>query len=194
MILNQNEMPVRPHSRGSTMLLNSNELPARPHSWGSAALINQSDLSSHLSAREQEHVARMTGSPLLNFSNTSVKPAVSSGGLIGAIDARERERRYMKEGLSNQLVQHAIAQRQQQQMYEAQQVQQPPVGSIYNMPGASYTWDALNQNTFNQAHMAPRPATNMEWQGYNGPAGSQLPSPAPQQPPNRYYQPYQHQQ
>lgn len=181
MILNQNEMPIRPHSRNSTMLLNQNEMPPRPHSRGSNAILNQSDLSSHLSAREQEHVARMTGSTFFNLSNTNAKPAVSPGGLIGAIDARERERRYMKEGLSNQMVQQAIAQRQQQQhMYETQQMQHPQVGSIYNIPGASYTWDALNQSTYNQPQTIPRPATSSGWNTWNGHVGSQAPPPAPQ--------------
>lgn len=200
MILNQNEMPVRPHSRNSTMLLNQNEMTPRPHSRGSNAILNQSDLSSHLSAREQEHVARMTGSAFFNLSNSNVKPAVSPGGLIGAIDARERERRYMKEGLSNQMVQQAIAQRQQQQMYEtqpmqyggAQQMQHPQVGSIYNMPGASYTWDALNQNTYNQPQMVPRPATSSDWHAWNGHVGSQTPPPAPQHS-NQYFHQQQYQ-
>ncbi|KUL86218.1 hypothetical protein ZTR_08435 [Talaromyces verruculosus] len=200
MILNQNEMPVRPHSRNSTMLLNQNEMTPRPHSRGSNAILNQSDLSSHLSAREQEHVARMTGSAFFNLSNSNVKPAVSPGGLIGAIDARERERRYMKEGLSNQMVQQAIAQRQQQQIYEtqpmqyggAQQMQHPQVGSIYNMPGASYTWDALNQNTYNQPQMIPRPATSSDWHAWNGHIGSQTPPPAPQHS-NQYFHQQQYQ-
>ncbi|OKL59698.1 hypothetical protein UA08_05291 [Talaromyces atroroseus] len=190
MLLNQNDMPIRPHSRGSTMLLNQNDMSVRPQSRGSAALLSQNDISSHLSAREQEHIARMTGSAFFNFSHNNSKPAVSSGGLIGAIDAREREKQYMKEGLSNQLVQTAIAQRQQQQIYEAQQMQHSGVGSIYNMPGASYTWDNLNHNAFNQAHMVPRPATSSDWHVWNGPVASQTPPPATQQP-NHYFQSYQ---
>ncbi|EEA21560.1 hypothetical protein TMatcc_009021 [Talaromyces marneffei ATCC 18224] len=193
MLLNQTEMPMRPHSRNSTMILNQNEMPPRPHSRGSNAILNQSDFSSHLSAREQEHVARMTGSAFFNLSNNNVKPAVSSGGLIGAIDARERERRYMKEGLSNQMVQQAIVQRQQQQqMYESQQMQNPQVGNIYNMPGASYTWDALNQNTFNQPQMIPRPATSSDWHAWNGHVASQTPPPAPQHS-NQYFHQQQYQ-
>lgn len=167
------------------MLLNQNEMPPRPHSRGSTAILNQSDLSSHLSAREQEHVARMTGSSFFNLSNSNVKPAVSPGGLIGAIDARERERQYMKEGLSNQMVQQAIAQRQQQQMYETQQMH-PQVGSVYNMPGASYTWDALNQNAYSQPQMVPRPATSSDWHVWNGHVGSQTAPPTPQHS-NQYF-------
>lgn len=70
------------------------------------------DFSSTLSAREQEHVARMTGSPLLNIPDRSQAPDPNVG-LIGAISAREQERRSMKEGVSSQMVHNAIAQRQQ---------------------------------------------------------------------------------
>lgn len=208
MMLNQGEIPIRPHSRNSTMMLNQHELPARPqsrnstmimlnqnemprpHSRGSTPFLNQNDISSHLSAREQEHIARMTGSAFFNFSHNKTQPTVSSGGLIGAIDAREREKREMREGLSNQLVQTAIAQRQQQQMYEAQHMQHPGAGSMYNMPGASYTWDNLNHNTYNQPQMVPRPATSSDWHAWNGAVASQTPPPATQQP-NHYFQSYQ---
>ena len=69
------------------------------------------DYSSHLSAREQEHVAKMTGGPLLNMGERSRTPDPSIG-LIGAIEAREQERRNIKEGLAGHMVQEAIAQRQ----------------------------------------------------------------------------------
>lgn len=69
------------------------------------------DYSSHLSAREQEHVARVTGGPLLNMGERSRTPDPSIG-LIGAIEAREQERRNIKEGLAGHMVQEAIAQRQ----------------------------------------------------------------------------------
>ena len=75
-------------------------------------------------------------------------------GLVGAIDARERERKEFKDGVSNQMVQHAIAQRQQH--WQQHQVAPPPsapayaaqdgrYNGVYNMPTASHTWDAFNQ-------------------------------------------------
>ncbi|KAL2834061.1 hypothetical protein BJY01DRAFT_85704 [Aspergillus pseudoustus] len=153
------------HTRSqSQMSLNRDSHP-RPKSRGASSMINSADISSHLSAREQEHVARMTGSSFFNLSSETKKtpPPVNPMGLVGAIDAREQEKKLMKEGMSNQMVQHAIAQRQhhwQHQPHPQSHLQQqqfgpvtPPLSyglqtganSIYNMPTASRTWDALNQ-------------------------------------------------
>ncbi|CAG8374788.1 unnamed protein product [Penicillium salamii] len=144
----------------------------RPTSRGAQSMLNHNDHSSYLSAREQEHVARMTGSSFFNMSNDTRKSQthVNPMGLVSAIDAREREKREMREGMSNHMVQQAIAQRQHSMGYQqsmAQQQQQhwspqqfspqpqqnayiyPPQNghqeSMYNMPGANNTWDALNQ-------------------------------------------------
>lgn len=81
------------------------------------------DFSSHLSAREQEHVARVTGGPLLSNVNQQRTPDPNVG-LIGAIGAREQEKRGIKEGLQGRMVQAAIDQRQREvrnsQLYQAQ--------------------------------------------------------------------------
>lgn len=78
--------------------------------------MQQNDYSAKLSAREQEHVAKMTGTPLVNIPRGRVPdPSV---GLIGAIEAREQEKRNMNQGVSGQMVQVAISQRQQS--YDAQ--------------------------------------------------------------------------
>ncbi|KIW83150.1 hypothetical protein Z517_02394 [Fonsecaea pedrosoi CBS 271.37] len=69
------------------------------------------DPSSHLSAREQEHVAKMTGGPLIQVVDRSKTPDPSVG-LIGAIEAREQEKRNIKDGVAGHMVQEAIAQRQ----------------------------------------------------------------------------------
>jgi CCR4-NOT transcriptional complex subunit CAF120 len=73
----------------------------------------QGDYAAKLSAREQEHVARMTGMPLVSVPPRSRTPDPAVG-LIGAIEAREQEKRNMRDGVSGQMVQAAIAQRQQQ--------------------------------------------------------------------------------
>ncbi|KGO75433.1 hypothetical protein PITC_081190 [Penicillium italicum] len=154
---------------------NSPMNPQRPSSRGAQGMLNFSEASTNLSAREQEHVARMTGSSFFNMSNDNRKPQapVSPMGLVSHIDAREREKREMREGMSNHAVQQAIAHRQQhmmnQQQYTPQQFSMPllpafapqqmqpqQAGSVYpsqhvrhesmyNMPTASHTWDALNQ-------------------------------------------------
>ena len=81
------------------------------------------DYSQHLSAREQEHVARMTNSPLINLAGSNNhQHSHSQGGLVSAIEAREQERKAAKEGYGGYMVQQAVAQRQQQ----GYQQQQPP--------------------------------------------------------------------
>ncbi|MCJ1397035.1 hypothetical protein MMC11_000227 [Xylographa trunciseda] len=88
--------------------------PSRPHSRGASTVMNASpDYSSRLSAREQEHVARVTGSPLINVAGNNPRGGPPSGGLVGAIEAREQEKKAIKQGVSGQMVQQAIAQRQQ---------------------------------------------------------------------------------
>jgi CCR4-NOT transcriptional complex subunit CAF120 len=91
--------------------------PSGPQSRGSSPVMNpQQDYSSRLSAHEQEHIAKMTGSPLITVPRKSENQV----GLIGAIHAREQERKNMREGVSGQMVQHAIAQRQQQAQSQGQ--------------------------------------------------------------------------
>ncbi|KAL5046390.1 hypothetical protein BDW71DRAFT_214644 [Aspergillus fruticulosus] len=159
----------------------------RPKSRGASSMFNYNDVSSHLSAREQEHVARMTGSSFFNLSGDKQKtpPPVNPMGLVGAIDAREQEKRLMKEGMSNQMVQHAIAQRQYHWQQQPQQTQLAPAtpphsygvqagsNDFYNMPAASRTWDALNQP------YRPEEPRRQSW-------FSQFPSQPPQPSPAMY--------
>lgn len=131
------EWPIQ-HNRQASI---SKDLPSRPQSRGSQMILNPSgDYSAHLSAREQEHVARVTKSPLINVASNSNRQAPQGGGLIGAIEAREKEKKDIKEGLSSQMVQQAIAQRQQhsqqhsQSYYQSQQ-QFPNPSPQLPMPG-----------------------------------------------------------
>ena len=128
------EFPSQQHVRQASY---SKELPSRPHSRGASTVMNTSgDYSAHLSAREQEHVARVTSSPLINVASNPKKQQPQGGGLIGAIEAREQEKKNMKEGLGGQLVQQAIAQRQQHgQGYQARQQSFPSPSPQLSMPG-----------------------------------------------------------
>ncbi|EXJ54107.1 hypothetical protein A1O7_09444 [Cladophialophora yegresii CBS 114405] len=86
------------------------------------------DYTPHLSAREQEHIAKMTGGPLLQMNERSRTPDPSVG-LIGAIEAREQEKRNIKGGVAGHMVQEAIAQRQAaERNYGTQQA------TIYSSP------------------------------------------------------------
>ena len=128
------EWPIQPHSRQVSL---SKEAPVRPQSRGTTISMNPSgDYSAHLSAREQEHVARVTGSPLINMATNANRQAPQGGGLIGAIEAREKEKKDIKDGLSGHMVQHAIAQRQQHsQGHQNTQQQFPTPSPQMQMPG-----------------------------------------------------------
>ncbi|KAJ5179193.1 hypothetical protein N7492_002403 [Penicillium capsulatum] len=146
------------HARSHSRMTAHADPNYRPSSRGTGPMLNYNDNSNHLSAREQEHVARMTGSSFFNMShdNRRSQAPVNPAGLVSAIDAREREKREMREGMSNHMVQIAIAQRQQhlgqQYQYASQSSGQIHPSqlhsrqeSVYNLPGASRTWDALHQ-------------------------------------------------
>ena len=107
---------------------------ARPNPRGS--MMGPNDIS-HLSAREQEHVARQTRSSFFNLTGAASRPQpqMHPRGLVGEIDAREREKRGLREGMSNHMVQHAIAQRQQHMQYQHPRASMPPQ---YGLPPNGY--------------------------------------------------------
>ncbi len=120
-------------------------LVVRPSSRNSLLV----DYTPHLTAREQEHIARMTGGPLVQVKERSRTPDPSVG-LIGAIEAREIEKRNIKEGLAGHMVQEAILQRQAaERNYGTQQatVYSSPIDSRPNgqwtNPQASMYWGGV---------------------------------------------------
>ncbi|KAL8776410.1 MAG: hypothetical protein Q9213_008285 [Squamulea squamosa] len=133
------EVPTIQHGRQSPL---GKELPPRPSSRAASTMLMNSpsgDVSAHLSAREQEHVARVTGSPLINMAGSPARPGQGppGGGLVGAIEAREKEKQEIRQGVSSHMVQHAIAQRQhhnQVQQQRQQSFSQP--SPQMQMPGA----------------------------------------------------------
>lgn len=132
------ELLQRPSSR------NAGDLLQRPGSRGAGAVLGgQSE--SYLSAREQEQVARATGSPLIQMAGSRNGPP-AGGGLVGAIHTREREREQAKQGRANASTQQAIHQRQfaQQQQQQQQQILQQQQQQAYQqqygqMPGTPGT-------------------------------------------------------
>ena len=159
------------------------ETPPRPNSRGASTVMNSStDYSAHLSAREQEHVARITGSPLINMAGKDSRPVVQGGGLVGAIEAREQEKKAIKQGVSGQMVQHAIAQRQQHAQAQAQgyqsqnnQYSQPSPqmhipGQFPQTPQSGYgNWGNQQQYPPGQPYgyhpQSMHPAAQVYWQG-----------------------------
>ncbi|KAG8527069.1 uncharacterized protein KY384_008498 [Bacidia gigantensis] len=194
------EMAPRPHSRAASNLINAaaeptrlqkrqssygNDIPSRPHSRTASNLMTGSgDYPTHLSAREQEHVARLTGSPLINMAGGKGQDSNSQGGgLIGAIEAREKEKKDIKEGLSGQAVQQAIAQRQ---YYPPQQRQMS-----YGTPSPQFATP--------QPHYAmpggypPSPGTYPPYANQQQQYGWTTPPQQQQPQPQQQYQQYQQQ-
>ncbi|KAJ6101940.1 hypothetical protein N7486_004367 [Penicillium sp. IBT 16267x] len=190
---NSTPPPQRPASGDWTQYtrtgsrMNSHDANYRPSSRATSPMLNY-DISNHLSAREQEHVARVTNSPFFNMSQDNRRPQapVNPVGLVSTIDARERERREMREGFSNQMVQSAINQRQHHMnnqqadaryygsMYPAQsQAQHQPQfrpNAMYNLAGANRTWDAVHQMN------PPEEPRRQSWYGQLGSAPHILPN------------------
>ena len=181
------EWPTQQQKRQSSY---SNELP-RPNSRTASAVMNPSaDYTAYLSAREQEHVARATGSPLINMAANANKDALPQSGLIGAIEAREREKKEIKQGLSGQMVQHAIAQRQQLgQGHQQRQQSFPTPTPQYAMPGQyppspgrqtpplsqfqqPYGWNTPPQQQYAQYQQYPQQQQNYQRQQW-APPGTQ---------------------
>lgn len=109
--------PARPPSRPLS----------RPLSRGAGPLLDQRPTS--LSAREQEHVARVTGTPLIDLNHNTKKPQEqSSEGLTAYIDHREKEKAKAKANRNTMAMQAEIDRRmmaaQQRQMMDMQQMGQ----------------------------------------------------------------------
>ena len=165
----------------------SQDLPPRPSSRSTNMMINPSgDYSAHLSAREQEHVARATGSPVNTMAanpNTRVTP--SGAGLVGAIEAREKEKREIKEGVSGQMVQHAIAQRQQHERgHQSRQASYTLPQPSYSMPGG-FPPSPIQGNS-----AQPSPVQQQPPYGWGPPVPpQQFQPPVQQQQQQQYFQP-----
>ncbi|KAI0882859.1 uncharacterized protein GGS22DRAFT_41853 [Annulohypoxylon maeteangense] len=171
------ELLQRPNSRGA------GELLQRPGSRGAGVVLGGQGGGgdSHLSAREQEHVARVTGTPLINMAGNKNAPTQTGAGLVGAIEAREREKQQMKQGWSSQAAQHAINQRQQQHVFQqyppqAQSPSMPPPSGMYSNLARSGTPHGSNYGGFGT------PGPVYEQEGTWSSPGSGFGSP----PPNNY--------
>lgn len=212
------EWPIQSHSRQVSL---SRDMPTRPQSRGTQIVMNSSgDFTAQLSAREQEVVARVTGSPLIHVATNANRQTQQSGGLIGTIEAREKEKRDVKEGLSGQSVQHAIAQRQQHSHSQQSSTQslphlspqlpmpgQYPLSPFVGTPQERYAWNSQQQQPHALPHQSRQnwtsPAAQQHWSATPTSAtqqqpirqGSQISSPQqPLQQQATYQQQLAHQQ
>ena len=137
------------HSRNNSADLLAGGRPLTP---GSAAALSGGEMSSYLSAREQEHVARVTGTPLISVAGNK-GAAQPQSGLVGAIDARERERAQMKQGFASHSVAQAIDQRQRDQNQQAQRAAQ----AAYAQQQAQFAAQQQQQQGYRGAMVSPGP-------------------------------------
>jgi len=128
----------RPQSRNALDRPQSRNALERPGSRGDTY---KQDFTSRLTAHEQTYIARATGTPLLGAAPVTRKqPAIQSTGLLATMEAREREKREIKEGRSNYVVQQAIQQRATlHQRSSSQNLLQSMPGSFPQTPPALMT-------------------------------------------------------
>lgn len=180
--------PPKGHSRNNS----SADMLQRPHSRGASVALGPSG-TGELSAREQEHLARTTGQPLVNLA-TSSNRHLAPAGLVGAIDAREKDKQQLKQGINSQAVQQAIAQRQQPGAYQQYPDQLSP----------DYRGPAPQQGQYQQQQQRPTTAPRnqsygmhaaanayAQGGGWSKPTPPVFPSPSeqPYQPPPQQYAP-----
>ena len=134
---------------------------------------NSVDYAAHLSAREQEHVAKMTGGPLISRVNPGSRTPDPNVGLIGAIGAREQEKKDIKEGLQGRMVQAAIGQRQRESRTQAQEEQKRQSQYMMQQQQNAYTfptvsdYDARHVPSAHQSYWNPMQQAQPQPQGYN---------------------------
>jgi CCR4-NOT transcriptional complex subunit CAF120 len=111
----------RPNSRGADNILTVGALAKTLRPENSIAS------SVNLNAKEQMHIARATGTPLLGLASTSspklgspLSPKPATSGLVGALAAKERERAAWGEGVRSAQVKEAIALRMKEQQHHQQ--------------------------------------------------------------------------
>lgn len=93
----------------------THDLNQRPRSRDASVIFNTAGkgsniVTSQLTAREQEHLAKMTGQPLISMVKSGKN--VPSAGLVAALEAREKDKNVVKQGINSRAVEHLIQQRQ----------------------------------------------------------------------------------
>jgi len=182
---------------------------SRPLSRGAGNLLDQRPIA--LSAREQERVARVTGTPLIDLANNpKKKQEPSSTGLTAYIDHREKEKTAAKANRNTAAMQaeidrrtqaaqqRQIAEIQQQQMNQQMTMAQSAYGTptvVGTPPGYAPAFAYSTPTQMQQMYQAP--------QGYfpqpspvmpQGMPGAWVSTPQPMQGPYFSQQPTQPQQ
>jgi CCR4-NOT transcriptional complex subunit CAF120 len=198
-----------PHSRST-----SADLLPRPNSRGSNAALNLTGSSDYYPlppAKEHQYVARPSGPQTANAAGGDGRGAAPGTGLINTIDARERERRDLRQDLNSQAVQNAMVQRQQAQVQAQQQAQrqsqqyaqqqmpariapQPQYQAITQYPPQTMNYPTAQQPqqqwqpSRQDSYVSPAAAVYAQGGGWSYNQQRPPPTQAPQQE-QEYYQP-----
>lgn len=105
--------PVRP-TPPPHVYRNSTYMETRPlvHNRSSLDGLSAGKMSSNLTARERQHIARLTGQPLIDMSSSRVAVQPANVGLLGAIESRQIDKQNMKSVMNSQAVEQQIRERQ----------------------------------------------------------------------------------
>lgn len=176
------EGPPSPAARPSSRLTLS-----RPPSRGAELLLESKPTT--LSAREQEQVARITGTPLLDMSSSSNKKHQQqpSQGLTGYIDFREKEKEKAKQQNRHSAAMQAeidkrMMQQNQRQMQEQQRHMEARQRQMMEMQNMNQQM-AMAQSMYAQSNYAPSmmgtpqglgTPTGMPGMAYSTPGQAQL--------------------
>ncbi|KAF3001293.1 hypothetical protein E8E13_004706 [Curvularia kusanoi] len=176
------EGPPSPAARPSSRLTLS-----RPPSRGAELLLDSKPTT--LSAREQEQVARITGTPLLDMSSGSNKKHQQqpSQGLTGYIDFREKEKEKAKQQNRQSAAMQAeidkrLMQQNQRQMQEQQRQMEARQRQMMEMQNMNQQM-AMAQSMYAQSNYAPSmmgtpqglgTPTGMPGMAYSTPGQAQL--------------------
>ncbi|TGZ79621.1 hypothetical protein EX30DRAFT_365148 [Ascodesmis nigricans] len=144
-------------------------LPPRPHSRGGNSAFTpgglMSEINAPLSAKQQEYVARSTGTSLVQLQPEERAPPPHNTGLLGAIQAQEEEKKRMKEEFQSGYisrdaispsVQQEIARRQLSNAREATKGRTTPSPRPLSNLGGSY-FSQHNPQQLHQQQQAQYP-------------------------------------
>ncbi|KAJ4343176.1 hypothetical protein N0V87_000398 [Didymella glomerata] len=164
------EGPPSPAARPSSRLTLS-----RPPSRGAELLLDSKPTT--LSAREQEQVARITGTPLLDMSSKTNKKHQQqpSQGLTGYIDFREKEKEKAKQQNRHSAAMQAeidkrMMQQNQRQMQEQQRQMEARQRQMMEMQNMQQQM-AMAQSMYAQSNYAPSVMGMGTPQGLGTPTG-----------------------
>ncbi|TLS28442.1 hypothetical protein PpBr36_00427 [Pyricularia pennisetigena] len=149
--------PREGHSRSSSADL------LRPGSQGALTALGygSGDVPTRMPAREQENLARGSGGHPVSMATN--KGSMQSGGLVGVIQAREREKAEMKQGVSSALAYEAMNRQDREMRQQHQQQLQYTSQASYGAPsqpgfaGAGLHWGgpASIPRVLYKAHQPP---------------------------------------